>query len=197
MQGRATKKLKPRRGRAKAPLAALSALLMLAGAVQVLAPASAAALTNQAGCRNVLDLGYIEVCLDDENGGGSEGGGETITITDTKPDVNPCIANPSACLPRQPSSGRSPVPAERSPTPTRSGGGRAGRHAEADKQTACMAVNLKLTAMNAADVLRYHQQLEQWRQDHNPYFLEKPWLEKRYPQVVKLLVQKQAVCPLS
>jgi hypothetical protein len=199
MQGRTTRRLKPRRGRAKASLVVLSGLLALAGAAQVLAPASAAALTNQAGCRNVLDLGYIEVCLDDENGGGSEGvgpgGNENITITDTKPDVNPCIANPSACLPRQPSSGsdriRDDLAGYYRLVDAYKEQGSDMRHLIAKEM--CKQLRTFWSSLNGADVLSYEREVQKYTHrllhqdgEQDPHFLAKPWLGRRFEQVKKI-----------
>jgi hypothetical protein len=102
---RTTNSRRPSRRRGKALLALLAATAALAGGAQALAPASAAALTNQDECQNRVDFGYFEVCLDERNGGGSEGGtvttpggpgdppGEVIVLVGKKP--KPAGAEPS------------------------------------------------------------------------------------------------------
>jgi hypothetical protein len=138
-QGNAAKsRCRNRRG----SMVVLPALFALAGAVQALTPASAAALINQSGdgtcvpISGTMGVGWngSEFCAPDgggaegsggeATGGGSEPGtqpGEVIEVTGTAPSR--CVVYPSECLPSQ-VGGPRPTGAEngfqaRSPKPTR------------------------------------------------------------------------------
>jgi hypothetical protein len=134
-----TRKLGARRRR---PVGALVALLALAGAAQILAPASASALINQSGdgaCVAIAGMPWAgwngsEFCVPD--GGGSEGSGGEATGSGSEPGAQPgevievtgtapsrCQVYPSECLPSQ-VGGRQQGGVEhgfqaRSPKPTR------------------------------------------------------------------------------